>query len=240
MTRLSCISTLPIPMSDASQYTSKGFSMSGWANTGAVVGRFLWLSGVCWRRAVDDGRQWLRWAPTVPRTRGGHEARTNWEKRWPVDSSHRKGNSATVVASIMARWVAVRRSRSKKQDQRRGKRVAACFGCQTRSGKEEGDGGHWHLWCGGCSAQSKEKWRGGGGSGTGRRSWGLRLAWHAWWRGPGLVRHSGGAPAARSSEVCELASGPDEQCHFLFKPNFKLLWFWIGSKDALLDLKKFK
>ena len=37
ITRPSCISTQPIPIPDASQYTSKGFSISGLAKTGAVV-----------------------------------------------------------------------------------------------------------------------------------------------------------------------------------------------------------
>jgi hypothetical protein len=39
MTRLSCIRTHPKPVPDASQYTSKGFSMSGYAKTGAEVSR---------------------------------------------------------------------------------------------------------------------------------------------------------------------------------------------------------
>jgi hypothetical protein len=37
MTQPSCIRTHPSPLPDASQYTSKGFSISGWAKTGAVV-----------------------------------------------------------------------------------------------------------------------------------------------------------------------------------------------------------
>jgi hypothetical protein len=41
MTRPSYMSTPPIPMSDASQYTPKGFSMSSWANMGAVVRSFF-------------------------------------------------------------------------------------------------------------------------------------------------------------------------------------------------------
>ena len=39
MTRPSCIRTHPKPILDASQNTSKGFSISGWAKTGEVVSK---------------------------------------------------------------------------------------------------------------------------------------------------------------------------------------------------------
>jgi hypothetical protein len=40
MTIPSCIRTQPNLVFDASQNTSKGFSLSGWARTGAVVNNF--------------------------------------------------------------------------------------------------------------------------------------------------------------------------------------------------------
>jgi hypothetical protein len=42
--------------------------------------------------ATSDGR----WS-AVPQTRGEHEKRTNWEKRWSEDRSHQKGDSVAAV-----------------------------------------------------------------------------------------------------------------------------------------------